>query len=145
MKNKALAALEPLIGNWEYTLYNAWFLESMETEVKGFTAIERLQDSFVVIRSSDANKKPADVWVIGYSDPQEKYQMLYYDQRGVARIFDMTFDGKKLFCWREDKDFYQRLTITIEGNRMHFMPEASEDKGKTWRKDFDMAYTRIKT
>jgi hypothetical protein len=73
MKNKALSALESFIGEWEYTLYNCWFLESMDATVKGFTTIERLHDSFVVIRNSHADKKPDDIWVIGYSDPQEKY------------------------------------------------------------------------
>src|SRR5919198_4878959 len=128
MKNKALAALEPLIGEWEYTMYHAWFLESMDTKVKGFTTIERLHDSFVVIRSSNADKKPEDIWVIGYSDPQKKYEMFYYDQRGVSRIFNMTFDGKKLFFWREDKDMHQRITLEITDSGLHSVAEASEDK-----------------
>src|SRR5690606_22395516 len=106
MRNEALKALDPLLGKYEYTMYNAWFLEGMDTKVKGYATIERLQDSFVVIRDSDANRKPGSIWVIGYSDPQEKYQMFYYDQRGVARIFEMTFDGEKLVFLREDKDFY---------------------------------------
>lgn len=144
MKNKALAALEPLIGDWAYTMYNCWFLESIDTKVKGFTTIERLQDALVVVRSTDADKKPSDVWVIGYSDPQERYQMFYYDQRGVARIFETTFDGKKLVFLREDKDFYQRMTLTITADGLHSVAEASEDKGKTWRKDLEMAFTKVK-
>ena len=144
MKNKALKALQPLIGEWEYTLYNAWFLDSMNTKVKGFTTIERLHDSFVVVRQTAADKKPADVWVIGYSDPQKKYQLFYYDQRGVARIFDMTFDGKEWNFHREDKDFYQKMTAKVSKNKIQSIAWASEDKGKTWRKDFDMEYIRIK-
>lgn len=144
MQNKALAALEPLIGEWEYTMYNAWFLESMDTEVKGFTTIERLHDSFIVVRSTDADKKPGDVWVIGYSDPQEKYQMFYYDQRGVSRIFDTTFEGKKLVFNREDKDFYQRMTLTITADGLHAVAEASDDQGKTWRKDLEMKYVKAR-
>lgn len=144
MKNKALAALEPLIGEWEYTTYNAWFPESMDAEVKGFTTIERLQDSFVVIRSTAADKKPSDVWVIGYSDPQEKYQMFYYDERGVARIFNANFDGAKTVFWREDKDFYQRMTLAIKADGLHTVAEASDDKGKTWRKDLEMSYVKAK-
>jgi hypothetical protein len=144
MKNKALAALEPLIGKWEYTMYNAWFLPSMDTKVKGFTTIERLEDSFVVVRSTDADKKPSDIWVIGYSDPQEKYMMFYYDQRGVSRIFNTIFDGNKLVFWREDKDMYQRITLEITDRGLHSVAEASEDKGKTWRKDLEMAHNRIK-
>jgi hypothetical protein len=143
MKNEALAALEPLMGQWEYTMYNAWFLESMEAKVKGFTTIERLHDSFVVIRSSSADKKPEDIWVIGYSDPQKKYQMFYYDKRGVARIFNMTFDGQRLFFSREDVDFYQRMIIEIKSDGLHSVAEASEDKGKTWRKDLEMIHKRL--
>lgn len=136
--------LESFIGEWEYTMYNAWFLESMDTEVKGFTTIERLQDSLVVVRSTDADKKPSDVWVIGYSDPQEKYQMFYYDQRGVARIFDTTCDGKKLVFSREDKDMHQRMTLEITDSGLHSVAEASDDKGKTWRKDLEMSYVKVK-
>lgn len=142
MKNKALAALEPLIGDWEYTMYNSWFLESMDTEVKGFTTIERLHDSFIVIRSTDADKKPSDVWVIGYSDPQEKYQMFYYDQRGVARIFNIDYAGNKMIFWREDKDFYQRMILEIKPDSLHTVAEASDDKGKTWRKDLEMSHRK---
>lgn len=142
MKNKALAALEPLIGEWEYTMYNCWFLDSMDTKVKGFSSIKRLHDSLIVISESDANKKPDSVWVIGYSDPQEKYQMFYHDQRGVARIFNMAFDGKQLVFIREDKDFYQRMTMTITDKGLHTVAEASEDKGKTWRKDLEMSYIK---
>lgn len=144
MKNKALAALEPLVGQWEYTMYNSWFLESMDTKVKGVTTIERLDDSFLIVRSTDADKKPGDIWVIGYSDPQEKYEMFYYDQRGVSRIFNTTFDGKKLIFLREDKDMHQRMTLEITDIGLHSEAWASEDEGKTWRKDLEMAYKRIK-
>jgi len=144
MKNKALAALEPLIGEWEYTMYNSWFLESMDTEVRGFTTVERLQDAFIVLRSSDADKKPSDVWVIGYSDPQEKYQMFYYDERGVSRIFNIDFDGKKMVFWREDKDFYQRMILEIKADSLHTIAEASDDEGKTWRKDLEMSHVKVK-
>jgi len=143
MKNKGLAALEPLIGEWKYTMYNCWFLESMDTTVEGFTTIERLDDAFVVVRSTDANKKPSDTWVIGYSDPQERYQMLYHDQRGVARIFDTTFDGKTMIFSREDSDFYQRIILEITAEGLHSIAEMSENKGKTWRKDLEMAHVKI--
>lgn len=143
MKNKALAALEPFIGEWEYTVYNAWFLESMDTEVKGSTVVERLYDSLVVFRSSDADKKPEDMWVIGYSDSQEKYELFYYDQRGVSRIFNAAFDGKTFVFWREDKDMHQRITLEITDDGLHSVAEASEDEGKSWRKDLEMDYKKV--
>ena len=144
MKNSALKALKPLIGDWEYTMYNCWFLESMDAKMTGTTKIECLYDSFVVVRGEQADKKPDDIWVIGYSDPREKYELFYYDQRGVSRIFDMEFDGKKWSFYREDKDFYQRFTADISPGKIQAKTEASEDKGKTWRKDFDITYIKTK-
>lgn len=144
MKNKALAALEPLIGEWEYIMYNCWFLESMDTQVKGFTTIERLNDAFVIIQSTDADKKPSDTWIIGYSDPQDRYEMFYYDQRGVSRIFNTTFNGNTFVFSREDKDFYQRMTLTIKTDGLHTVAEASDDNGKTWRKDLEMSHVKAK-
>lgn len=143
MKNDGLRALQPLIGEWEFSMYNAWFLESMDTRVVGRTVIERLHDSFVVVRNV-VDGKPDDIWVIGYSDAQKKYQLFYYDQRGVSRIFDMNFDGKLWTFHREDKDFYQRFTAHVGADKIQAYTEASEDKGKTWRKDFDMEYVRLK-
>lgn len=143
MKNKALAALEPLIGEWEYTMYNCWFLENMDATAKGTATIERLYDSFVVLNETSADQKPGGTWIIGYSDPQEKYQMFYYDPRGTARIFEVTFDGKALVCSREDTDFYQRMTLSITADGLHTIAEASENNGKTWRKDLEMAYTKV--
>jgi hypothetical protein len=70
--------------------------------------------------------------------------MFYYDQRGVSRIFNVDFDGKKMVFWREDKDMYQRMTLEIEPGGLHSVAEASDDKGKTWRKDLEMSFTKIK-
>lgn len=69
--------------------------------------------------------------------------MLYYDQRGVARIFDTTFDGKTMVCLREDPDFYQRITLEITHEGLHSVAEMSEDKGKAWRKDLEMKHVKI--
>ena len=141
-KNAGLAALQPLIGEWEFTISNAWFLDSMETTIVGRTVIERLYDSFVVLRD-EVDGELDDIWVIGYSDPQKKYQLFTYDQRGVSRIFDMTFDGTSWTFSREDEDFYQRFIAHVSEDRIEARTEASEDKGKTWRKDFDITYVRL--
>ncbi len=104
-----------------------------------------LDDSFLVLSDTKTDKKPDDIWVIGYSDPQEKYEIFYYDQRGVSSIFNVTFDGKKLVCSSNDKDFYQLMTLTVNANGLHTIAEASEDKGKTWREHLEMAYKKVKS
>jgi hypothetical protein len=141
MDNTALKALEPLIGKWEVTMHNAWFLDSMETKATGWATFDWLHDSFVVWRWK-VGETPAATWVIGFSDPQDKYEMFYYDERGMSRIFAMEFDGKTWTFSREDKDFYQRFEAHISKNTIKAVTEASEDQGKTWRKDFDLIFTK---
>lgn len=46
---------------------------------------------------------------------------------------------------REDKDFYQRMTLEIKADRLHTIAEASDDKGKTWRKDLEMSHVKLET
>lgn len=75
--------------------------------------------------------------------PQAKYQMFYSDQRGVARIFDASFDGQKMVFQREDSDMHQRVTLEITTDGLHAVAEASEDQGRTWRKDLEMDYVKI--
>jgi hypothetical protein len=45
---------------------------------------------------------------------------------------------------REDPDFHQRLVgaVSADGNRIDTHPDASEDHGATWRKDFDLTFER---
>jgi hypothetical protein len=43
---------------------------------------------------------------------------------------------------REDPDFHQRFIAAVEADRIVGRWEASEDFGKTWRKDFDLIFSR---
>ena len=64
------------------------------------------------------------------------------DQRGVARLFDMTFGDGHWTISREDPDFHQRIVSTVEPGRIVSDVQASEDAGATWRKDFDLLWER---
>jgi hypothetical protein len=86
MRNEAMAALEPLVGEWDLKL--SW------------------------------------------------------DSRGVARVFGMTWGDGAWAVSREDPDFHQRFEATITPDRIDMRVEASEDEGKTWRKDFDLIFER---
>lgn len=140
--NQALARLERLIGTWDLTLSNAWFLDSLEETVQGWATFERLDDTFVVFRWSVGDTPPA-VAVIGHSDPRDQYYMLYHDERGVARVFEMEFGDDGWNLLREDDDFHQRFGAALEPDRIIGAWEASEDEGQTWRKDFDLTFERV--
>jgi hypothetical protein len=81
--------------------------------------------------------------VIGRNDPNDFYVALYEDDRGVCRQYAMTFDGGHWTMTREDPDFHQRFIADVEKDRILGRWEASEDQGKTWRKDFDLTFERV--
>jgi hypothetical protein len=82
------------------------------------------------------------VLVLGRSDAQETYSALYHDERGVCRVFAMTFDGASWILSREDPDMFQRFIADVGPDRIAGRWEASEDRGATWRKDFDLDFER---
>ncbi len=71
--------------------------------------------------------------------------MLYSDQRGVARIYQMSLQGGIWKMWRESPGFSQRLTgsFSDDGNTITVHGELSRD-GANWERDLDVTYTRKK-
>jgi hypothetical protein len=141
VRNPSLEQLDGLIGDWTLTLSNAWFLDSMETEKRGTATIEWIGDAFIVMRS-ELEGEPLWDFVFGRSDAQEAYAALYHDDRGTSRLFAMTFGGGKWTLVREDPDFHQRFVADVEPGRVSGRWEASDDQGRTWRKDFDVVFER---
>lgn len=139
MRNEALKKLEVLVGTWTLTMSDAWFLEPAGTEFYGSATVEWLGDAFLVVRSEMDGELTL---ALGRSDAHDAYTALYHDDRGVCRVFTMTFDGMRWTLTREDPDFHQRFIADIEQDRITGRWEASEDEGRTWRKDFDLVFER---
>ncbi|MEW2353756.1 hypothetical protein [Spirillospora sp. NPDC029432] len=144
MRNTELAKLDGLIGEWTTTLSDAWFLEPPGTEVPGKTIVELIGESFLVVRTTlEGGEGQSQMnLVIGRSDPNDAYVALYEDDRGVCRQYAMTFDGARWTMLREDPDFHQRFVADVGKDRILGRWEASEDKGRTWRKDYDLTFER---
>lgn len=146
MRNEAMEQLNVLVGSWRTTLRNAWFLDPPDQEVPGTATFAWLGDAFVVLRwtmTGDVGKATSEqVLVLGRSDPQDAYTALYHDERGVCRVFSMAFDGARWILLREDPDMFQRFIAEVGPDRIAGRWEASEDRGATWRKDFDLIFDR---
>ncbi|MFI9453782.1 hypothetical protein [Amycolatopsis sp. NPDC052450] len=147
MRNEVMQKLDVLVGSWRTTLCNAWFLDPADQEVPGSATVEWLGDAFVVLRwtMGDGDDKAASemVLVLGRSDTHDTYTALYHDERGVCRVFAMTFDGTRWHLNRQDPDMHQRFIADVQPDRINARWEASEDHGSTWRKDFDVIFERI--
>ena len=141
MKNEALQQLEGLVGDWALTMTNAWFLDP-EERYPGSATIGWLGGAFLELRATLGTDQGTWHWVIGRSDPREQLILLYHDERGVLRVFEMTFGGGQWTLVRADPDFHQRFIATVRPDRIDGRWEASEDAGETWRKDFDLIFER---
>jgi hypothetical protein len=145
--NDSLRRLEPLAGDWDVTLTHAWFLDSMDTEIHGTATIEWYAEAFLLLRSSFPGRSAeqgGSAWAMAFSrnDPRDTFVALYNDDRGVSRVFAMAFADGQWTLQREDPDFHQRIVIRVGEARLDWRADASEDAGRTWRKDLDYIFTR---
>jgi hypothetical protein len=147
MRNEAMAGLDVLAGEWRTTMSDAWFLEPANLEVPGTATGEWLHDALLVLRwqmQGGVGDATSDmVVVLGRSDARDGYTALYHDERGVCRVFAMTFGGARWVLEREDPDMFQRFVALVGPDRIDGRWEASDDQGATWRKDFDLVFDRV--
>lgn len=142
MKNEAVARLEGLVGDWDLTLTDAWFMEPGWVG-HGQATVEWIGDAFLHLHGKfERDEESTWDWVIGRSDANEQLTVLYHDDRGVCRVFDMTLEGGVWTMLREDPDFHQRFVGKMSADRIDARTDASEDAGQTWRKDFDITFVR---
>lgn len=93
---------------------------------------------------------PDGLAIIGFDQSRGTLLQHYFDARGVARVYEMSFeDGVwKLERTKDDfspYDFSQRFSGTFadDGKRIVGTWEIANDK-RTWEKDFDLNYTRVR-
>jgi hypothetical protein len=144
--NPALKSLEVLVGDWEVELSNASFLPNPSDTATGHVSFEWLQDgAFLMMRMGDnLSAAPDATWLIGRDDSTPNYTVLYYDSRGVSRIYQMSFSDSVWKMWREAPGFSQRFEgkVSNDGKTITARWEKSPD-GTTWQHDFDLTYTKI--
>ena len=141
--NPALKPLGVLVGEWK-TVGTHGSLP--DTVLHGRTTFEWLENgAFLMMRSEIENPDfPTGIVIFGSDNIAEEYFMLHYDERGVSRKYDVSFEDNVLKWWRNGTDFSQRYswTITDDGRVINGKGELSKD-GSVWEKDLDLTYTRI--
>jgi hypothetical protein len=139
--NDEMRRLGGLVGEWDVTMTHAWFLESLDTEIKGAATFEWLADAFLVMRSTWADGS-TQAFVFGRNDARDEYVAFTHDDRGVYRVFGMTVADGEWTLLREDPDFHQRIVMRVQPGRIGLRADASDDAGQTWRKDLDYIFER---
>lgn len=142
--NPALATLRFLVGAWDIELSEASFLPDPGTKVHGSVTFEWIeQGAALVMRMGDA-VTPMATWIIGRDDSEPNYQVLYADDRGVSRVYRMSFSDGTWRMWRNTPEFSQRFDAEVSAGRAEISGswQKSGDGGATWEHDFKVRYSR---
>jgi hypothetical protein len=141
--NPALRPLSVLVGTWSTT--------GMHPLVPGTTFHGRTSfawiegGAFLMMRSQiDEPEIPNGIAVFGTDDATGESSMLYFDERGVSRRYEVSLRNNVWKWWRDDPKFSQRFTGTISGDGRTIVSsgELSRD-GARWEPDLALTYTRV--
>jgi len=145
--------LQPLIGEWSMAIVMPG-QERPEPlpDVGARVTFEWMGDkAFVLERwTVPIPEAPDGVAVIRWDEGRGTFLQHYFDQRGVARVYEMSLAGGVWKMERKKPDFSpfefsQRYVgrFTGDGQRIEGTWEIANDH-LTWAKDFDLIYTRLR-
>jgi hypothetical protein len=144
----ALQHLEPFVGRWTM---EAVFPGAEPTGPAGFSTFEwMLGGPFLLQRTEFSVPGPPEAMMIVSPDPDgTRFTQHYFDSRGVARLYSMTFDGRVWTLQRDTPDFTslpfrQRFigNLSEDGEGIDGRWERSHD-GATWEDDFALIYEKM--
>jgi hypothetical protein len=140
--NPALKDLERLVGDWDMELFGASFLPDPEARVRGSAAFKWMLGGALLVMSQGAGT-PTATWAIGRDESSEDYVVLYFDNRGVSRVYEMSFSERVWRMWRDNPGFSQRFegTVSEDGRTIDAAWQKSVD-GVEWEHDFNLTYTK---
>lgn len=140
ISNPALKPLSFLIGEWRTT--------GTHPGVPGKTLNGRTSfawhegGAFLIMRTEiDEPQFPQGLAVIA-SDDSGKLTMIYFDQRKVSRIFDVTVEGQTVTWRRDDPKISQTLSITAKGSDTLESKGRLSENGGPWSDDLSQVFKR---
>ncbi len=142
-------SLEPFIGQWSM---EAEFPALPPSDVRGKTMFEWLAGGpFLLQRwAVPIPEAPDGIAVVAWSQARDRYLQHYFDSRGVARVYEMSFDGTLWHLSRtaadlSPLDFAQRFTGTFSPDAQTITGswETGEVDGSCWKHDFTLTYRRL--
>ena len=140
--NPALAPLSVLVGTWN-TVGTHPLVPG--TTFHGRTSFDWLEGgAFLIMHSQiDEPQIPSGIAIFGSDDTTGECSMLYFDERGVSRTYEVTLRDNVWRWWRNAPGFSQRFTgvIAADGRTIVSRGELSRD-GKSWEPDLELTYTR---
>jgi hypothetical protein len=133
--------LRRLIGTWTV---EGRFVGGTEVQYVRGTATFRwlVEDALVVVRTC-MTVAPELTAVVGADDTHNAFTMLYSDERGVVRRYEMTLTAHRWMLRRRAAGFSQRFIgrLAANGRSIRATWEKSAD-GRRWLRDFRLTYIK---
>ncbi|HZC53333.1 MAG TPA: hypothetical protein VE441_12660 [Mycobacterium sp.] len=140
-----IGPLRDLVGEWRLAVD----MPGAE-DVRGQVLFETMGELLVERTTVPVPQAPDSCCVV-VAESDGSYVQHYFDSRGVARLYAMTFDGRTWTLQRSKPDFsalefHQRFvgSISDDGATIDGEWHTSHD-GRQWTRDFGLTYTRIGT
>jgi len=140
--NAALQPLNVLVGTW-----NTSGTHPLVPGVTfhGRTSFDWLEGGAFLIMHSEIDEPqiPSGIAIFGTDDTTGECSMLYFDERGVSRRYEVSIKDNVWKWWRNTPEFSQRFagTIAADGRTIDGRGELSRD-GTSWERDLQLKYTR---
>lgn len=137
--DEVLRRLEPFVGEWTMRAHAATW------EGRGTARFEWHPDRAHLVQRGtvDHPDAPNTLAIIGCDGAKDRYTQLYSDDRGVCRVYDMTFDGTTWTLERQGEPFAQRYVGTFSDDGRTITGQwLADDDGSGFRVDFDIVLER---
>ena len=117
--NPALKDIAYLISEWSIELSNAAFLPSKPKISFSLSYGWKADGAEIAVQQGNDEAKPPQkaTWIIGRNESEDKYTVLYADNRGVSRIYQMSFRDSIGKMWRDNPKFSQRFNGTFREDK----------------------------
>jgi hypothetical protein len=133
----ALQNLGLLVGTWDVELV---FPTDPPGRVHAAAVFDWLDGQAFVIEHWGGS-----TWIIGFDDTTETYSVLYHDERGVSRVYQMSLSNGLWKLWRNTPDFSQCFEgqLSADGQTITARWEKSTN-GSSWEQDFALTYSKVR-
>jgi len=148
-EKRGLKRLEPFIGEWSLEMVMPG--QDAMPDIGARVSFEWMPGELWLVQrwKVPIPEAPDGIAIIGQGEGPGGLLQHYFDQRGVARVYEMAFEGGVWTLQRIKADFSpfefaQRFTGTFseDGARIDGTWEIAHDK-QTWAIDFGLNYIRV--
>ena len=140
--NPTLEPLSILVGRWN-TVGTHPLVPG--TTFHGHTTFDWLEGGAFLIMHSQIDEPgiPSAIAIFGSDDTTGECSMLYFDERGISRRYEVSLRDDVWKWWRNAPGFSQRFAgaIAADGRTIVGRGELSRD-GTSWEPDLQLTYTR---